>query len=70
MFDGMSRSGGDDIGKFLWMVRIAGGVFPHIKEPDYYGENGNYRIDKFASDTMLNCLMYKLCYYRFGEVKT
>lgn len=25
----------DDINKFLWMVRIGGGVFPHIKEPDY-----------------------------------
>jgi hypothetical protein len=26
---------GDDIAKFLWMVRIGGGVYPHIKEPDY-----------------------------------
>ena len=25
----------DDINKFLWMVRIGGGVFPRIKEPDY-----------------------------------
>lgn len=25
----------DDINKFLWMVRIGGGVFPHIREPDY-----------------------------------
>lgn len=25
----------DDINKFLWMVRIGGGVFPHIKEADY-----------------------------------
>ncbi|CBI40664.3 unnamed protein product, partial [Vitis vinifera] len=25
----------DDINKFLWMVCIGGGVFPHIKEPDY-----------------------------------
>ncbi|KAL6341987.1 hypothetical protein AAG906_038233 [Vitis piasezkii] len=25
----------DDINMFLWMVRIGGGVFPHIKEPDY-----------------------------------
>ncbi|XVE54210.1 hypothetical protein DITRI_Ditri03aG0062200 [Diplodiscus trichospermus] len=25
----------DDINKLLWMVRIGGGVFPHIKEPDY-----------------------------------
>ena len=25
----------DDINKFLWMVRIGGGEFPHIKEADY-----------------------------------
>ena len=69
IFGGYGQSGGDDIGKFLWMVRIAGGVFPHIKESDYIGQ-GNYRIDAHASETMLNCLMYKLCYYRFGEVHT
>ena len=34
----------DDINKFLWMVRIGGGVFPEIKEKDYLG-NGNYRVD-------------------------
>nr|CAB3464694.1 unnamed protein product [Digitaria exilis] len=56
----------DDINKFLWMVRIGGGVFPHIKEPDYL-RDGQYRVDAQATPTMLNCLMYKLCYYRFVE---
>ena len=37
----------DDINKFLWMVRIGGGVFPDIKEPDYLGERG-YTIDDKA----------------------
>ena len=37
----------DDINKFLWMVRIGGGVFPEIKEKDYLG-NGNYRVDAEA----------------------
>ena len=37
----------DDINKFLWMVRIGGGVFPEIKEKDYLG-NGNYRVDSQA----------------------
>ena len=37
----------DDINKFLWMVRIGGGVFPEIKERDYLG-NGNYRVDNQA----------------------
>jgi hypothetical protein len=51
------------------MVRIGGGVFPVIKEPDYL-VNGEYRVDKGAAPKMLNCLMYKLCYYRFGELTT
>ena len=29
--------------------------------------DGNYRIDKEATPTMLNSLMYKLSYYRFAE---
>ena len=37
----------DDINKFLWMVRIGGGVFPEIKEKDYLGE-GQYRVDALA----------------------
>ena len=54
------------------MVRI-GGSTPegaHIKEKDYFSVDGQYRIDKEASQTMLNCLMYKLSYYRFGEMYT
>jgi dolichyl-diphosphooligosaccharide---protein glycosyltransferase len=31
IFGGMTGYSGDDINKFLWMVRIGGGVFPHIK---------------------------------------
>lgn len=30
----------DDINKFLWMVRIGGGVFPDIKEPNYLSSDG------------------------------
>ena len=44
-------------------------MFPQIKENNYYN-NGVYRIDAEASPTMKNCLMYKLCYYRFDEVTT
>ena len=39
-----TRYPSDDINKFLWMVRIGGGVFPDIKEKDYLA-NGQYRID-------------------------
>ena len=35
VFGGLVGYPSDDINKFLWMVRIGGGVFPHIKEPEY-----------------------------------
>ena len=61
-----------DINKFLWMVRIGGSTDrgEHIKETDYFTPQGEFRIDKEGSSTMLNCLMYKMCYYRFGSVYT
>jgi hypothetical protein len=36
IFGGLSGYSSDDINKFLWMVRIGGGVFPqHIQEKNY-----------------------------------
>lgn len=67
VFGGVSGYSGDDINKFPWMIRIGGSENAHIKEKDYYS-NGQYRVDAGGSRTMLNCLMYKLCYYRLGEV--
>ena len=43
----LDRYPSDDINKFLWMVRIGGGVFPDIKEKDFLGEGG-YRVDTKA----------------------
>lgn len=68
IFGGVTGYSGDDINKFLWMVRIGGGVFPHIKEPDYFA-GGQFRVDAGGSPTLLNCMMYKLCYYRFDELQ-
>ncbi|XP_034938434.1 dolichyl-diphosphooligosaccharide--protein glycosyltransferase subunit STT3B isoform X2 [Chelonus insularis] len=69
IFGGMIGYTGDDINKFLWMVRIAEGEHPQdIRESDYYTERGEFRVDAEGSPTLLNCLMYKLSYYRFGEV--
>lgn len=61
-----------DINKFLWMVRIGGSTDrgAHIKEWDYYSPSGEFRVDREGSQTLLNSLMYKMCYYRFGEVYT
>lgn len=61
-----------DINKFLWMVRIGGStdMGAHIKEHDYYTPAGEFRVDREGSPVLLNSLMYKMCYYRFGQVYT
>ncbi len=41
-------------------------MYPDVREEDFYGQ-GQYRIDQKASKTMLNSLMYRLCYYRTHE---
>ena len=66
VFGGLANFSGDDISKFLWMIRIAAGVYPQVKENSFYSE-GRYRTDEKASETMKNCLMYRLIYYRFDE---
>ena len=40
-----------------------------IRESDYFTERGEFRVDNEGTPTLLNCLMYKLSYYRFGEMK-
>ncbi|XP_014666610.1 PREDICTED: dolichyl-diphosphooligosaccharide--protein glycosyltransferase subunit STT3A-like [Priapulus caudatus] len=72
IFGGLTGYSSDDINKFLWMVRIGGSTDrgAHIKEHDYYTPAGEFRIDREGSPTLLNCLMYKMCYYRFGSVYT
>lgn len=54
------------------MVRIGGSTDTgkHIKEHDYYTPTGEFRVDREGSPVLLNCLMYKMCYYRFGQVYT
>lgn len=70
IFGGVIGYSGDDINKFLWMVRIAEGEHPRdIKEADYFTPQGEFRVDSAGSQTLLNCLMYKLSYYRFGELQ-
>merc|ERR1719323_1534123 len=61
IFGGVIGYSGDDINKFLWMVRIAEGEHPNdIRESDYFTERGEFRVDSEGSPTLLNCLMYKL----------
>jgi dolichyl-diphosphooligosaccharide--protein glycosyltransferase len=66
IFGGLIGYSGDDINKFLWMIRIAQGVWPEeISEPDYFTTQGDYKVDDAASPAMKNSLMYKMSYYRW-----
>ena len=39
-----------------------------FQESNYFTPQGEFRVDAGGSPTLLNCLMYKLAYHRFGEV--
>ncbi|KAM3724112.1 Dolichyl-diphosphooligosaccharide--protein glycosyltransferase subunit [Dirofilaria immitis] len=70
IFGGVIGYSGDDINKFLWMVRIAEGEHPkEIHEANYFTESGDYSVGAEASETMLNSVMYKISYYRFGDIE-
>lgn len=58
IFGGLLGYSGDDLNKFLWMVRIAEGVWPsEVKERDFFTPRGEYKVDHEATDTMKNSLM-------------
>lgn len=58
VFGGLLGYSGDDINKFLWMVRIAEGIWPEeVKERSFFTARGEYRVDDGATDTMKNSLM-------------
>ncbi|MCJ1483716.1 oligosaccharyl transferase stt3 subunit [Schaereria dolodes] len=66
VFGGLLGYSGDDINKFLWMVRIAEGIWPdEVKERDFFTARGEYKVDDDATPTMKNSLMYKMSYYNF-----
>jgi hypothetical protein len=39
------------------------------QESDYFTDRGEFRVDAEGTPTLLNSLMYKLSYYKFGEFK-
>ena len=58
VFGGLLGYSGDDINKFLWMVRIAEGIWPdEVRERDYFTARGEYKVDDEATPTMKNSLM-------------
>jgi dolichyl-diphosphooligosaccharide--protein glycosyltransferase len=70
VFGGKTGYQSDDINKFLWMVRIAQGVYEDITEDIFYNEKGRFAVDATASKRMLRSLLYKTSYYRFSELTT
>ncbi|PGH09615.1 hypothetical protein AJ79_05671 [Helicocarpus griseus UAMH5409] len=69
VFGGLLGYSGDDINKFLWMVRIAEGIWPdEVKERDFFTARGEYRVDDEATPTMRNSLMYKMSYHNFNTL--
>lgn len=58
VFGGLLGYSGDDINKFLWMVRIAEGIWPEeVKEREFFTARGEYKVDEGATETMKNSLM-------------
>ena len=41
----------------------------HFNMNFFFSERGEFRVDSEGTPTLLNCLMYKLSYYRFGDLK-
>ena len=58
VFGALLGYSGDDINKFLWMVRIAEGIWPdEVQERNFFTARGEYKIDDEATPTMRNSLM-------------
>ena len=58
VFGGLLGYSGDDINKFLWMVRIAEGIWPdQVRERDFFTARGEYRVDDEATPTLKYSLM-------------
>ncbi|PLB34066.1 dolichyl-diphosphooligosaccharide--protein glycosyltransferase subunit STT3 [Aspergillus candidus] len=69
VFGGLLGYSGDDINKFLWMVRIAEGIWPdEVKERDFFTARGEYRVDDEAAPAMRNSLMYKMSYHNYHSL--
>ncbi|KAI9216243.1 oligosaccharyltransferase subunit Stt3 [Blastocladiella britannica] len=69
IFGGVLGYSGDDINKFLWMIRIGEGVYPDkVSERKFFTDRGEYRVDDAAPPAMRNSLLYKTSYYRFHDI--
>lgn len=68
IFGGLLGYSGDDLNKFLWMIRISEGIWPEdVNERSYFTDRGEYRVDELASQTMKDSLMYKMSFHGFSD---
>jgi dolichyl-diphosphooligosaccharide--protein glycosyltransferase len=71
VFGSVARYSSDDINKFLWMVRIAQGVYPdEVVESNFYSQQGRYDMGPEGNPKMHESIMFKMSYYRFTEMMT
>lgn len=69
IFGGLLGYSGDDINKFLWMIRISEGIWPdEVLERSFFTPRGEYKVDSDATPAMRDSLMYKMSYYRFTDL--
>jgi len=69
IFGGLLGYSGDDINKFLWMIRIGEGVYPDdVSERAFFTPQGEYKVDDKATKTMKDSLLYKMSYYRYIDL--
>lgn len=69
IFGGMLGYSGDDLNKFLWMIRISEGIWPEdVNERAFFTDKGEYKVDDMAASAMKESLLYKMSFYGFGDV--
>ena len=55
---------GDDMNKFLWMIRIAEAEWPtEVRQKDFFTKQGRYEWrTETVSETMKSSIMYRMSY--------
>jgi dolichyl-diphosphooligosaccharide--protein glycosyltransferase len=70
IFGGKVGYSSDDINKLLWPIRIGRGVFPDdMPLEQAYLDAGGMNVGPNAPPALRDSLAYKLCYYRFNDIK-
>ena len=70
-YAGVRDMAGDDIGKFLWFVRLASAEFPDkLKEEEYYSPWGNGFVisQNVASRRFVDSLTYRIAFNRLRDL--